>query len=168
MNDMPYIDKKGKRYRYGEFFPIALSPFGYNETMAKYLFPLSREHALDKGYTWRERPEKKYAVTTSASNLPDHVRDAPDNLLQEVVGCAICGRGYRIIPTELAFLREQNLPLPRRCPFCRIEEHMRQWTKGVSTEERACSACGAPFQTPYRAQDYPQLYCLSCWRAKML
>lgn len=168
MNDMPYVDKKGHRYRYGEFFPIALSPFGYNETMAKYLFPLLREHALDKGYPWRERPEEKYRVTTSASSLPDHVRDASDDILRAVIACADCGRGYRIIPMELKFLREQNLPLPRRCPFCRIEEHMRQWAKGVSIEERACHTCGAFFRTPYGTTDAPRLLCLSCWKKEVL
>ncbi|MBI2610051.1 hypothetical protein HYW53_02640, partial [Candidatus Giovannonibacteria bacterium] len=34
MNDMPYIDKKGRVYKYGEFFPPELSPFAYNETIA--------------------------------------------------------------------------------------------------------------------------------------
>ncbi|MDD5146640.1 MAG: hypothetical protein PHN39_02780, partial [Candidatus Pacebacteria bacterium] len=35
MNDMPYTDKKGRVYRYGEFFPPELSPFCYNETIAQ-------------------------------------------------------------------------------------------------------------------------------------
>ncbi|MBI4059569.1 hypothetical protein HY406_00725, partial [Candidatus Giovannonibacteria bacterium] len=29
MNQMPYIDKKGRVYKYGEFFPPELSPFSY-------------------------------------------------------------------------------------------------------------------------------------------
>ena len=35
MNTMPYVDKNGVTYKYGEFFPIELSPFGYNETVAQ-------------------------------------------------------------------------------------------------------------------------------------
>ncbi len=42
MNEMPYRDKTGKEYRYGEFFPPEFSPFAYNETMAFDFFPLKR------------------------------------------------------------------------------------------------------------------------------
>jgi hypothetical protein len=38
MNDMPYIDSKGRVYKYGEFFPSELSPFAYNETIAQEYF----------------------------------------------------------------------------------------------------------------------------------
>ncbi|MFA6258551.1 MAG: hypothetical protein WCX79_02530, partial [Candidatus Paceibacterota bacterium] len=43
MNDMPYIDSKGRIYKYGEFFPPELSPFCYNETIAQEYFPLTKE-----------------------------------------------------------------------------------------------------------------------------
>jgi hypothetical protein len=45
MNEMPYVDKKGRVYKYGEFFPAELSPFGYNETLAHDFFPLEKEEA---------------------------------------------------------------------------------------------------------------------------
>jgi len=38
MNKMPYRDKKGRVYKYGEFFPPELSPFSYNETIAQEYF----------------------------------------------------------------------------------------------------------------------------------
>src|SRR3989344_2422305 len=38
MNSMPYIDQKGRVYKYGEFFPPELSPFAYNETIAQEYF----------------------------------------------------------------------------------------------------------------------------------
>jgi len=50
MIEMPYIDKKGRVYKYGEFFPIEISPFGYNETVAQEYYPLTHEEALEKGY----------------------------------------------------------------------------------------------------------------------
>ncbi len=32
MNEVPYIDQKGRVYKYGEFFPYDMCPFGYNES----------------------------------------------------------------------------------------------------------------------------------------
>ncbi|MCX6790935.1 MAG: hypothetical protein NTV62_01930, partial [Candidatus Gribaldobacteria bacterium] len=43
MGKLPYIGKNGRVYQYGEFFPIELSPFGYNETSAQDCFPLNKE-----------------------------------------------------------------------------------------------------------------------------
>lgn len=37
---------------YGEFFPIKISPFGYNETLAHELYPLTEKEAREKGYKW--------------------------------------------------------------------------------------------------------------------
>lgn len=34
MEDLPYKDSRGKIYKYGEFFPIEMSPFCINETPA--------------------------------------------------------------------------------------------------------------------------------------
>jgi hypothetical protein len=45
MNNNPYIDKKGRVYRYGEFFPMEISPFAYNETIAQEHFSLTKEQA---------------------------------------------------------------------------------------------------------------------------
>lgn len=48
------IEHMKKTGEWGEFFPISLSPFAYNETNGQEHFPLSREEALQKGYTWKE------------------------------------------------------------------------------------------------------------------
>ena len=38
MKEMPYLDKQGRSYSFGEFFPPEISPFAYNETCAQDLF----------------------------------------------------------------------------------------------------------------------------------
>lgn len=40
------------RGEYGEFFPMELCPFGYNETIAMEYFPVSRKEALGKRFKW--------------------------------------------------------------------------------------------------------------------
>ena len=59
MNNMPYVDKIGNQYKYGEFYPIELSPFGYNETYAPELELLSQEEALKRGYNWQDNIQKR-------------------------------------------------------------------------------------------------------------
>ncbi len=59
MNSMPYVDRLGRQYRYGEFFPSELSPLEYNLTVGYEEFPLLREEALAAGYRWYDRPRQE-------------------------------------------------------------------------------------------------------------
>ncbi|MCL4392049.1 hypothetical protein M1413_01835 [Patescibacteria group bacterium] len=163
MDEMPYTDQKGRVYTYGEFFPVEMSTFSYNETLAQNFFPLTEDAARAEGYGWRNIEKKEYEVTKKAADLPDHIKDAPDDLLNEIIGCAKCGRGFRLIRDELEFLRKMNYPLPRECPFCRIDEKIDQWVDNLKMEKRACSKCGAEFMTSISNHDAQNILCKKCY-----
>lgn len=134
MNDVPYvsnirtsnIEPRTTIYKYGEFFPPDLSPFGYNETTAMEEFPLTEEEARNGGYAWvdREKFRGVYEITKRAEDLPDDIADADDSILGEVIGCGQCGRAFRIIKMELDFYRSQHVPLPHECYECRYRERL--------------------------------------------
>jgi hypothetical protein len=146
MNTMPYKDKKGRIYKYGEFFPQELSPFAYNETVAQEYFPLTKEEAENQGYTWKDPEPKNYEITLKTQDIPDHIKDVTDSILKEVIQCAHvkgspsdssgqiadaicneqCTQAFRIIPQELEFYRTMNLPIPRLCPNCRHYQRIKQ------------------------------------------
>lgn len=163
MDDMPYKDKKGTIYKYGDFFPFELSPFAYNETLANNFFPLNEEKAKSEGFKWKEKEERSYEVTMQAKDLPDHIREVKDNILKETISCGGCGRGYRIIMIELDFLRRMNLPLPRECPFCRVNSKLNQWMKNLRAIDRICDNCGASFLTKYPKEETPYILCKECY-----
>ena len=152
MNSMPYIDQKGRVYKYGEFFPPELSPFSYNETIAQEYFPLTKDQALDKGYSWKDPEPRNYEITLKTEDLPDHIKDVPDSILNEIIQCAHfghamskcneqCTEAYKIIPQELQFLRKMNLPLPRLCPNCRHYQRIKQ-RNPLKLWHRKCQCAG--------------------------
>ena len=166
MNDMPYVDKKGRVYKYGEFFPPELSPFCYNETIAQEYFPLTKEEAIEKGYRWKDPETKDYKPTIKAEALPDHIKDVKDDIVGKVIECANakseirsarsetnskfkiqnsefsnCTTAFRIIPQELEFYRRMNLPLPRLCPNCRHYERLKQ-RNPLKLWHRKCQCVG--------------------------
>ncbi len=148
MNAMPYLDKKGRIYKYGEFFPPELSPFSYNETIAQEYFPLTKEEAIEKGYSWKDPEPRNYQVTMTNNQIPDHIKDVPDSILNEVIECEHrekcneqCTQAFRIIPQELAFLRKMNLPLPRLCPNCRHYQRIKQ-RNPLKLWHRKCQCAG--------------------------
>jgi CxxC-x17-CxxC domain-containing protein len=170
MDEMPYTDIKGRVYKYGEFFPIELSPFAYNETLAQEYFPLTDSEADQKGYFWRSFVEKNYNPTIIAPDLPDSIDDVQDSITKEVVGCAHegkcneqCTAAFRIIPDELKFYRAMKLPLPRLCPSCRSSKRLLQRTP-LNVYKRECAKCGKEIETSY-APDRPEIvYCEDCYK----
>ena len=156
MNKIPYKDQRGRIYKYGEFFPIELSPFTYNETMVQEHFPLTKEQALEQGYLWYDKPKAEYQPTIKAKDLPDHIKDIDRSILKEIIECqtgtvpeasgtvpdSCQGSGvFRIIPQELKFYKKMNLPLPRLCPDCRHQERIKQ-RNPLKLWERKCQCAG--------------------------
>ncbi len=177
MNEMPYVDERGRVYKYGEFFPPELSPFGYNETLAQEYFPLTKEEALKKGYRWRDPDEKDYQVTMTNGEIPDDVNSVNESITQEIIQCAQpfdpklsgCSFAFRIIPEELSFYKRMNLPLPRLCPNCRHYERLSQ-RNPLKLWHRTCmkEGCTNEFETSY-APDRPEVvYCESCYQKEVV
>jgi hypothetical protein len=154
MNEMPYVDAKGRTYKYGEFFPIEHSPFAYNETDAQEYLPLSKDGALEQGYRWFEFEEKKHQPTISWDKLADDVSQAEDVLTKEVILCRnwdqgkeqaqaqLCTKVYRILSRELELYKHHQMPLPRCCPNCRHYERVKQRNQ-MDLFDRTCECAGS-------------------------
>ena len=167
MNARPYVDKKGRSFAYGEFFPYDFSPFGYNETMAADFLPISREEAEAKGFFWREDRPSAYVPTMAVANLPDSINDTQDTIVDEIIECSACKKPYRVIDRELSLLRQLNLPLPRTCLNCRHKERIsrmnppRLWS-------RACAKCGTTIETSYAPGRQEIIYCRECYQREVI
>src|SRR3989338_1841799 len=73
--------------------------------------------------------------------IPDAIKDASDSILKEIIECMDCKQAYRVIPMELAFLRQEKLPIPRQCPDCRHNERIDQRASAF-IEPRKCDCHG--------------------------
>ena len=168
MDEMPYVDKKGNIYKYGEFFPIELSPFPYNMTFAQLFNPKTKDEIKDMGGYYLEENKNEYKITKNVSEVSDNIKDIEDNILNEVIGCEKCGRGYKVIEMELRFLRKMNLPIPHECPFCRINEKLNLWVDNMHLKDRVCGKCGKNFKTHWGKERAPVIYCKECYKSEFL
>ncbi len=169
MNDMPYLDKRGRVYKYGEFFPTELSLFAYNETIAQEYYPKNKSAILEAGYNWREPDTKQYKITLQPADLPDHIKDVSDDILNQVIACEHEGKcneqcmgAFKITPFELEFYKKMNLALPRLCSNCRHYHRLSQ-RNPFKLWDRQCAKCGKDIKTSY-SPDRPEIvYCESCY-----
>ncbi|MDD5721357.1 MAG: hypothetical protein PHT16_02840 [Candidatus Pacebacteria bacterium] len=146
MEDMPYVDSQGLVYKYGEFFPIELSPLGYNNTVAIQHFPLTEAEAKNKGYLWIDVPRGEYKITKKASELTESITEIDDEILKEVIECEKCKNPYKILENEFLFYKKENLPLPTLCHECRFERRIEDRLK-LKLEKRSCMCAGSSDKT---------------------
>jgi hypothetical protein len=185
MKELPYKDKKGRIYPYGEFFPIELSLFGYNESVAQDQFPLTKEEAIEKGYLWRDSEERQLKIDIEAIVLPDNIHEVTDDILNKIIGCEHkgtcndqCTMGFRLIPQELEFYRKFNIPVPRLCFHCRTNErltqraHLELYERGCMCEKEGHhhekSHCPNTFQTSYAPDRSEIVYCEACYNSEVV
>ena len=169
MNDMPYVDKKGNVYRFGEFFPAELSPFGYNETQAPEQFPLTKEEAIKNGFNWQDNIQKTIGKETLLpEKIPESINDISENILDEILVCIECKRNYKIVQNELIFYKKMGIPIPRRCFYCRHNNRVKR-RNPFKLWNRTCmnDGCENEFETSY-APDRPEIiYCEKCYQKEV-
>lgn len=141
MDDIPYVDKKGNTYKYGEFFPIEFSPFGYNNSLAIQHFDMSKDKAESFGYPWIEVEKGNYNITLDSADLPESINDAQDSILNEIIKCEKCQSAYRILRDEFSFYKKEKLPLPTLCSECRHERRIKD-RLGVKLYSYKCMCAG--------------------------
>jgi len=164
MNDNPYLDSRGRIYKYGEFFPTDFSPFGYNETVADQYFNKNKNEAVRDGYHWYDSVPNEYKHTILSKDLPDEFNKFADPL-DQVIKCD-CGKCFRIIRGEINILKKLNLSIPRECPECRRLERFHKVLL-PKFYDRTCDKCGMKIKTSYSSNQSEIVYCEKCYQQEV-
>lgn len=154
------IEKMKREGEWSEFMPASMSYFAYNETIAQQLFPITPEEATDEKLGWKAKDPKEYKPQTY--QIPDEIKDAPENITQEILACVTCRKNFKIIAGELDLYRKMGLPIPRKCPSCRKTGRLDSRTP-YKTWLRNCGHCQTPIHTSYAPERPEIVYCEKCY-----
>lgn len=198
MSEIPYVDSGGRNYSYGEFFPVDLSPFGYDETIAQEHFPVDKETAEKKGHRWRDKEKTRHDPTVGSKDLAEYINEVSDSILKETIACkhyeegrhsafcgASCTTAFKITPLELKFYKNKGIPVPRICPNCRHFERLRKinplqlWRRQCMCDYEAYNnsvkhfhhkegRCPNNFETSYSPDRKEIVYCEACYNAEVV
>jgi len=148
------IEHMKARSEWGEFFPMPVSPHGYNETLAADYFPLNRTDAVAMGTYWSE-----YEAEPSSSS--------------EAITCAVSGKLFRLTKQELQFYQEHKIPLPRTHPDVRYQERLKLrlprklWSRQCECQEKGhnhVERCIRNLETPYSPERSEKIFCEKCYQ----
>lgn len=178
MNKVPYVDGNGCKYRYGEFYPVELSTFGYNESVAYERFKLTREESIQKSFKWQDNIQRTIGKESiPPRDIPDSILDINDSITDEILACIECSRNYKIVPNELVFYKKMNIPVPRRCFHCRHAARIarrnpfklwhRQCMCSLENHEHS-GVCPNEFETSYSPDRKEIIYCEKCYQKEVV
>ncbi|MFH1536733.1 MAG: hypothetical protein ABID45_01965, partial [Patescibacteria group bacterium] len=143
------IEHMKKTGEWGEFMPILMSPFCYNETVAHEYFPLTKKECDQKKYGWHEEDINKN-----------------NKEIKGMKKCISCDHGFKIIPQEKEYYEKLNLPDPLKCPKCR---HIERLTKRNPRKlwDRNCAKCGTNINTVFSPSSLEIPYCEDCYKKEI-
>ena len=162
MKSTPHQEGTGQAGEWGEFFPIELSTFAYNETIAQDYYPLTKEEVESRGWRWLDDVEKRDQYMGPKVELPDAIAQVSDDITNEILTCEGTGKQYKIIPQELQLYRQMQLPLPRKTFFQRHRERM-DMRLPRQLWERKCEKCQQSIRTAYSSERLEIVYCEECY-----
>lgn len=150
------ISNMEQTWEWWEYFPHEISTYPYNLSDAMSRYPLTREQALAKWYSWSDElstvniPDN--AVTIQWSELEVNPNLIEDSIINKVIVCAESGRPFRIMAKELEIYRKLSRPLPRVHHDVR---HQRRAARRLwrDLQVRPCDETGELLIWPY-ASDY--------------
>ena len=170
---------------YGEFIPPALSPFGYNETLAQEYYPMTEKEAREKGFNWQTQTTGTFGKETiMEENMPKTISEVTDDILNQILVCQDCQKNFRITRAELDFYKRFNIPLPHKDFECRHQDRMKKrnprklWHRAcmcdpsinsgqASKHPHGDKKCENEFETSY-SPDRPEIvYCESCYQQEV-
>jgi len=154
-----YMKKTGE---YGKFFPISLSPFAYNETVAQEYFPLTKEEVIKNGYKWQDEDPEAVGYTGPDNTIPEDINDVKDDILDKVLICERSKNPYKIMKQELELYRKHNLPLPH---ICFDERHLERISRRNPRLlwDRKCMKCNKDLESTFSPDKSDIIYCEECY-----
>jgi hypothetical protein len=155
---------------WGNFFPVDMCPFAYNESIANEYIPLSKDEALKQGFTWRDDiPRTLGQENYKYEDLPkDSDEYTDENLLNKILKCESCGFNYKFISREIAFYKKMKLVIPTKCFNCRHQARMNKRNPRILNEVK-CANCGNNAITTYPEEKHSQykIYCEECYKKEI-
>lgn len=163
---------------WGEMFPISMAPFGYNETLAQEFYPISAEHAAQKGWPWRENLGKTTGRETKQHTEIDRdIHHVPETICADILACEDCRKNYRIEKKEFAYYLQHGISIPRKCFDCRymlrvkLRAPRNLWPRGCQCTNLSHgheATCPEHFETSFAPQRPELVFGRKCYEAEVL
>ena len=154
---------------WGEFFPMEISPFGYNKSYAMEEYPATQAEVAKLHGWWDDYvpPQPTLSETHPATALPDRLDATDQAILAQALVCERSGTAFRLAQAELDFYRKMGLPLPRCCFYERHLDRKRRLNPR-RLWPRTCALTGREILTTYAPTQREIVVCEEAYQEKVV
>jgi hypothetical protein len=157
------LDMKN-RGEYGQFLPYSMGAGPFNFSTGFLYFPdTKKEDILKLGGYWEDIDES-HIEGMQTSELPDNIKDVPDDIINKALICPETGWRFNIAQNELSFYRKNNIPLPRYHFDVRTKNQLKYMTV-LQAYSYKCFYCEKDINAYYLPEwNYQKIACEECYK----
>jgi len=166
------VDKiKSEMLKNGEYedgLGFEFSGQSYNSSIAQIAFSLTDEQIIKLGGYISKDPEINLEGITiiSHQDVPQTIQEVNDDITEKAILCEISGRPFRIIASELSFLRRIGIPLSTVHPMLRMRDRIAMAPTGKKYKT-ICVNCNKEIETVFNPNDGYLFYCEKCYQQEV-
>lgn len=132
---------------YGQFFPKHFAACSYDESLAGFHWPLSREEQQQQGFRVKVGAETMTSEHSPIQEIPDRAADATEEICQKVFWDEQVNKPFQIKTFDLKFCQQNKVPLPNSYYIRRIKENFRMLFFNGELRETSCAKTGKKILT---------------------
>lgn len=157
-----------KRGEYADGVGLEFSPQPYNFSHGTISYPLPDEQIIKLGGFIASDPDINIGDmhVVSVADIPKTIEDTTDDILNVAIKCSVSGRSFKIIASELEFLRKMKIPIPEVHPSIRIKNLFSSLPLGIKYRAN-CNKCNKEMYSLFNPKDGYNLYCEKCYQQEV-
>lgn len=132
---------------YGQLFPAYFSPCAYEESLASFYFPLSREEQVSLHFRVKKDDPIEANDYLLASAVPDDASVSNEDIFRQVFFDTVAKKAFTVHSFDLEHSKRQNVPLPNCFYAQRINENFSWMHFDGAMRETTCAKTGQPIMT---------------------
>jgi len=158
-----------KRGEYSDGPGFGFSAQAYNFSIGQILYPLTDKEIQNFGGYVAQEPETNVGdlEILNIDQLPQIINEVKDDILNKAIRCEITSRPFKIILSELSFLRRMGLPLPTIHPSVRMENRWKISPVGKKYMT-TCAKCDKKIESLFNPKEEFILYCEDCYKKEVV
>lgn len=139
-------------WEWGQFFPGSFAPNPYDESWSSFYFPLSEQEQKQQWYFYLPNPEKRETAHVDISTLPKTAHEAGESTMKNVYWDEMAEKPFQILPQDINFCRDLEVPLPHSHYIRRIQENFRWMPYNGTLRTTKCAKSWNEIQTSWPSE----------------
>lgn len=154
---------------YSDGLGFEFSAQAYNFSIGQILYPLTDKEIKDFGGYIAKEPETNVGdlEVLNVDQLPETINEVTDDILNKAICCEVTNRPFKIISSELSFLRRMGFPLPTIHPAIRMANRWKISPVGKKYKT-TCKKCNKDIESLFDPKENFLLYCENCYKQEVV